>query len=164
MLGRSAWAVLLLSLGGAGGLHAQTHPPPASELTLTVELAAAGARYMAGRGAWRLGAGVSAGSRHGLELMGDGAGDVRLVAAAYPVVSRSLGTGMRLLMSPLGAALISGNDFLGVYPSAQAGVEIVRGRLRLGSVARVVRIAGTEGSGDYLVTWSPLRLGVALSW
>jgi len=34
----------------------------------------------------------------------------------------------------------------------------------VGSWVRVVRIAGGNGTGNYRVVWTPIRLGYAIRW
>lgn len=130
------------------------------ELLLTVEPVAGGVQYLHFLGGrWHLGAVVSGGPVYGAWL--SDRSDIRDVAAAFPVVAVDLSPALRLAVSPVGAAAVIGNDFGTVYPAAQTALEVVAGRLRLGSVIRVIRVAGGGGTGDYRVRWIPIRVGLA---
>ncbi|MDX2122636.1 MAG: hypothetical protein SF070_16455 [Gemmatimonadota bacterium] len=59
--------------------------------------------------------------------------------------------------------LAIGDDVGSVYPSAQGGLERVRGRLRRGTALRGVRIATGNGGGSSRVQWVPLRRGCTLN-
>jgi hypothetical protein len=83
-------------------------------------------------------------------------------ATAYATFGYRTG-GFQLLVSPIGAALAVGNDFVAVYPSGQAGIELARRRFRFGSFVRIIRIpeAGDE-EPTYWTEWLPVRLGYTL--
>jgi GNAT superfamily N-acetyltransferase len=159
-------ALLLLSLGAAG-LGAQATPAPASrpnELTLTAEPVAAGIQFLRGAGSVRLGIGLTAGPVYGVVIRRGEFGRLREWATAYPVLALRVSPGLTVALSPIGAALLGGDDFGAVYPSAQGGLVLGSGAIRVGSWVRVVRIAGGEGTGNYRVVWTPIRLGYALRW
>jgi GNAT superfamily N-acetyltransferase len=159
-------ALLLLSLG-ATGLTAQATAVPASrpnELTVTAEPLAAGIQYLRAAGSFRLGLGVTAGPMYGVVLGGPEFGRLREWVTAYPVAGLRVSPSLTVALSPIGAALLSGDDFGAVYPSAQGGLELGSGSIRAGSWVRVVRIAGGDGTGSYRVVWTPIRLGYAMRW
>jgi len=159
-------ALLLLSLG-ATGLSAQASAVPASrpdELTVTAEPLAAGIQYLRAAGSFRLGIGVTAGPVYGVVLGGPEFGRLREWATAYPVVGLRVSPSLTVALSPIGAALLGGDDFGAVYPSAQGGLVLGSGSIRVGSWVRVVRIAGGDGTGSYRVAWTPIRLGYAMRW
>ncbi|HEY9518745.1 MAG TPA: GNAT family N-acetyltransferase [Gemmatimonadales bacterium] len=163
-------ALLLLALvcrPGATGLGAQATPAPAfpaNELTVTAEPLAGGIQYVHGAGSFRLGIGLTAGPVYGVVLGGPEFGRLREWATAYPVLGLRVSPRFTVALSPIGAALLGGDDFGAVYPSAQAGAELALGAIRVGSWVRVVRIAGGDGTGSYRVVWSPVRLGYAMRW
>lgn len=159
-------ALLVLSLG-ATGLTAQGTAVPASrpsELTVTAEPVAAGIQYLRGSGSFRVGIGLTAGPVYGVVLGGPEFGRLREWATAYPVVELRVSPSLAVALSPIGAALLGGDDFGAVYPSAQGGVLMGLGSIRVGSWVRVVRIAGGDGTGSYRVVWTPIRLGYAMRW
>jgi GNAT superfamily N-acetyltransferase len=163
-------ALLLLALicrPGATGLGAQTAALPVfrpNEVTVTAEPLAGGVQYLRGTGVVRLGAGLTAGPVYGVVLGGPEFGRLREWATAYPVLGLRVSPGLTVAVSPIGAALLGGDDFGAVYPSAQAGAELAVGAIRVGSWLRVVRIAGGDGTGSYRAVWSPVRLGYAMRW
>ncbi|HET9515960.1 MAG TPA: hypothetical protein VFO95_18650, partial [Gemmatimonadales bacterium] len=163
-------ALLLLALvlgPGAGGLVAQEAAAPASrpnEVTVTAEPLAGGIQYLHGFGSFRLGLGLTAGPAYGVVLRRGEFGRLREWATAYPVLGVRVAPNLEAALSPIGAALLGGDDFGAVYPSAQGGVVLGLGSVRVGSWIRVVRIAGGEGTGIYRVVWTPVRLGYAMRW
>ena len=167
-----ARALVLLSfacLAGASGLGAQAPPGESravrpNEVTVTAEPVAAGIQYLRSEGSFRLGIGVTAGPAYGVVLRRGGFGQLREWATAYPVLGLRVSPNLEFLLSPIGAALLGGDDFGAVYPSAQGGVVLGMGSVRAGSWVRVVRIAGGSGTGIYRLVWTPIRLGYALRW
>ena len=159
-------ALLLLSLG-ATGLAAQATAVPGprpNELTVTAEPLAAGVQYLRTAGSVQLGIGLVAGPAYGVVLRRGDFGRLREWATAYPVLGVRVSPGVRVALSPIGAALLGGDDFGAVYPSAQGGVVLGSGAIRAGSWVRVVRIAGGGGTGIYRGVWTPIRLGYAMRW
>lgn len=157
-------ALLFLSLG-ATGLGAQEPAVSASrpnEVTITAEPLAAGMQYLRGSGSVRLGIGLTAGPVYGVVIRRGEFGRLREWVTAYPVLGFRVSPGLTAALSPIGAALLGGDDFAAVYPSAQAGLVLGSGSIRAGSWIRVVRIAGGEGTGIYRVVWTPIRLGYVL--
>jgi len=162
---RAAVAAILLVLAApsATTLSAQERDRP-HEITLAAEAVAGSARYLRT---------VATGIDLGIELgigpayavhLGGPKNEVREWAGAYPVLRLRPSETIALLVSPIGIGAIIGDDFGTVYPSGQAGVEVLLGRLRLASLVRTVRIAGGNGTGQYRTTWVPLRAGLAFPW
>lgn len=133
------------------------------EVALFAEPAAGGMQYLhyLGQG-WRGGVTVTAGPTYGVRVSKELNSDIRNWGSAYATIGFRTRHGIEANVSPIGAAAIVGDDFGTVYPSAQAHLGLVRDRLRIGSVLRVIRIAGGNGSGTYWTQWVPLRIGVAL--
>jgi hypothetical protein len=111
-----------------------------------------------------VGLGLTAGPLYGVVLRRGEFGRLREWATAYPVLGFGVAPNLEVALSPIGAALLGGDDFGAVYPSAQAGLVWGSGPLRLSSWVRVVRIAGGSGTGIYRVVWTPIRLGYAMRW
>lgn len=153
--------LLLAALLPAGSLIAQA--PRANEVTLFAESFAGGVQYLRHLGGpWRLGVQVAAGPTEGVAVSDEPGDDARTWATGYLTLGFRSPGGLELLLSPIGAAAISGSDFATAYPSGQAQLGLATGRWRIGSVLRVVRIAGGYGSGTYWTEWVPLRVGIAL--
>ena len=165
-------ALLLLALvlgPGARGLGAQAPPGESravrpNEVTVAAEPLAGGIQYLHGFGSFRLGLALTAGPAYGVVLRRGEFGRLREWATAYPVLGVRVGPNLEVALSPIGAALLGGDDFGAVYPSAQGGVVLGLGSIRVGSWIRVVRVAGGEGTGIYRVVWTPVRLGYAMRW
>jgi hypothetical protein len=139
--------------------------PGRNRIVVFVEPLAAGAQYTRGiGGGWSTGAAVVAGPLRAVTIAQGGSGQFREWLGAYALLRYGPDQGIQAAVSPVGAALIVGDDFAAVYPSAQAGLEFARGRLNAGSWVRLIRIAGGGGSGLYRVRWSPVQLGYAFSW
>lgn len=134
-----------------------------NEVTLFAEPAAGGAQYLyyLGQG-WRGGVTVTAGPTYGVRVSKELSGDIRNWGSAYATIGFRTRGGIEANISPIGVAAIIGNDFGTVYPSGQGYLGVARGRLRAGSVLRVIRIAGGNGSGEYWTQWVPLRVGIVL--
>ena len=111
--------------------------------------------------AWSVGIDVSVGKHLGVDVTDEGAG-IDTYATGYVAVRWTPDANWQAVISPIGFAGIVGNDFGTVYPSARVGLSIFWSRLGVGSELRVVRIAGGNGSGDYWVQWSPVRLALRL--
>ena len=159
--GTAAHLFLLAAFLPAGSLAAQA--PSANEVTLFAESFAGGVQYLRHLGGpWRLGVQVGAGPTEGVTVSEEPGDNARTWATGYPTVGFRSPGGVELLLSPIGVAVISGSDFATVYPSGQLQLGLASGRFRVGSVLRVVRIAGGYGSGTYWTQWVPLRLGIAL--
>ena len=156
--GPAAGFLLLLMLKSTAVFAQQTR---SSEISLFVEPLAVGSQLLLGR-SFAVGAAVSGGPMTGIDLSDTELRDTDALAAAQLVVA--LGSPrVRLLLSPIGAALLNGGDFSAVYPSGQVGLDIARGRWRFGTHLRVIRIAGTNNTADYWAAWLPLRIGYTLS-
>ena len=142
-------------------LHAQA-PRPANEITIHAEPIAAGIRYTRALGSRvAIGPALIVGPFHGATISKDGFGELREWATAYLGAVVALTPSFRVTLQPVGAALATGDDFGAVYPSAQGGVEVVAGKMRIGSDIRILRIAGGNGSGLYWTQWVPIRVGIA---
>ncbi len=144
-------------------LRAQAPAPVRNEVTLFGESLAGGVQYLRylGQG-WRAGVTAVVGPTYGVRVSKDISDDIRNWGSAYATIGFRTRHGIEADLSPIGVAAIIGNDFGTVYPSGQAYLGIVRGKLRAGSVLRVIRIAGGNGSGDYWTQWVPLRIGLTL--
>lgn len=168
-MARALMALVFAGLPGAAGLGAQATASAApaarpNEVTVTAEPVAAGIQYLHASGSFRLGIGVTAGPAYGVVLRRGEFGRLREWATAYPVLGFGVAPNLEVALSPIGAALLGGDDFGAVYPSAQGGVVLGLGTIRVGSWVRVVRIAGGNGTGIYRVVWTPIRLGYAMRW
>lgn len=152
---------VLALLAGAPPATSPARTLDRDEGTLAVEPVALSIRYLhAPSQRWQVGATFSVGPFEGVTLHKGDSGKLREWATLYPVVALRPRPEFALLLSPIGAALAIGDDFSSVYPSAQAGLELAHGRLRVGSDLRVIRVAGGDGSGDYWTQWIPLRVGI----
>lgn len=137
--------------------------PGRSELTVLAEPWAGGVQYLYHfGGAVRAGAVLTAGPFGGVTIARGTSGRLREWATAYPVLSLRTTSGFEVELSPIGAALAIGDDFGAIYPSGQALVGLARGRLQLGSIVRVIRIAGGHGTGIGWWQWIPVRIGFTL--
>lgn len=164
---RALTLLTLACLPGAAGLGAQeaiSRTARPNEMTVTAEPLAAGIQYLHAWGSFRLGIGVTAGPAYGVVVRRGEFGRLREWATAYPVLGFRVSRNLEMALSPIGAALLGGDDFGAVYPSAQGGVVLGLDPIRVGSWVRVVRIAGGNGTGNYRVVWTPIRLGYALRW
>ena len=132
-------------------------------VTLVAEPIAAGVEVLGRVGsATRLGLTLTAGPSETANL-GEYLGrDYRTVLNGYVTLGLRLAPTVEALVSPIGAAVVTGDDFAAVYPSAQGVLAVAAGPVRLGSGIRVVRIAAGSGRGDYWWQWIPLRIGVPL--
>lgn len=136
--------------------------PPRHEWTVSAEPWAAGVQYLYQLGGpVRAGLAVTAGPFGGVTLARGTTGELREWATAYLAVGLRSTAGVEAILNPIGLAVVVGNDFGTVYPSAQGQLGIARRRLRLGSIVRVIRIAGGHGTGLYRWQWIPLRIGYA---
>ena len=158
-----ALAALTITLS-AGPLSAQAgreNRPGRNEITISAEPFAGGLRYLRGEPTgFRFGAGLTIGPLQGVTLADADTGNLDEWATLHAVVGFGAAGGIRATLGP-GVALAIGDDFGALYPSGQADVEWAHGRLRLGTIVRVMRIAGSYGTGDYWVRWIPVRLGIA---
>lgn len=128
----------------------------AEPLAAGLEVAWAGTRV-------RAGVALMAGPQFGVDVA-DADADVRSWANAQLMLGYRPAHTFELYLSPIGAALVIGDDFAAVYPSAQAGVEFGAGRIRFGSLFRVIRIAGGNGTGTYWTQWIPLRVAYSIGY
>lgn len=132
-------------------------------VTVVVEPIAAGVEILGRVGATtRLGLTATAGPSETVNVGADLARDYRTVVNGYATIGVRLGAGVEALLSPIGVAVVTGDDFAAAYPSAQAALAVAAGRIRVGTALRVVRIAGGNGTGDDWWQWVPLRIGVPL--
>lgn len=152
---------------GAAALSLELVPAPPvaaqSGVTISLEAAALGARWLHPvGGGWAAGVEAALGPRFGVRLAGDELDGARTWASASLTFASSSAGGVRGRVSPIGAALVVGNDYAALYPAAEAGAETEYGRLRAGSGVRVLRVAGANGTGEWRAWWVPLRLGYTL--
>jgi hypothetical protein len=154
--------VAALVLGLPGASWAQDGSDRTNEVAVTVEPIAAGVQYLHSFGSRvQFGAVLTLGPVYGVWFSPSG---IRDWGAAYPVFAVRVSPALRVLLSPIGGAISLGNDFGTVYPSAQGGLELTTGPVRVGSLVRVIRVAGGHGSGTYLTRWIPVRAAFAFRW
>jgi hypothetical protein len=154
--------VAALVLGLPAASRAQDGPERLNELAVTVEPIAGGAQYLHSFGSRvQFGAVLTLGPVYGVWFSPS---EIRDWGAAYPVLAVRVSPALRVLLSPIGGAISLGNDFGTVYPSAQGGLEVTTGPIRIGSLVRVIRIAGGNGSGTYRTRWIPIRASYAFGW
>lgn len=136
--------------------------PGQNEFIITAEPLAAGARYLRGHPeGLRFGAGLTIGPIQGLTIQDADTGELDEWAGLHVLLGLRPVRGIRFLFGP-GGALAVGDDFGALYPSGMAIMETAIGRFRLGTAVRAMRIAGSNGSGNYWIRWVPVRLGLAL--
>lgn len=156
--------LLLFAAGTAVGAQSPTGTTGSpNEVSLFAESFAGGVQYLrrAG-GALRVGLQLAAGPSEGVLLSEESSEELRSWATGYLAIGYRASNGFEAVVSPIGVAVVSGGDFAAAYPSGQLLLGVATGRLRLGSVLRVVRIAGANGGGDYRTEWIPLRVGITL--
>jgi len=150
----------LLPSAGFGQARERPVVQARHEVAILLESVAGGIQYLrTGTGRLVLGASLTAGPQFGLTISDADVDDIRAWASAHATLGLGSSEGLRFLLSPIGASVIVGNDFGAVYPSGEAGIELARGRLRLGTLMRMIRIAGANGTGNYWTRWVPLRVG-----
>jgi hypothetical protein len=156
--------LLLCAAGTAAGAQSPTGTKGSpNEVTLFAESFAGGVQYLrVVGGPWRLGVQLAAGPSEGVLLSEEGFEELRSWATGYLAIGYRAANGFEAVVSPIGVAVLSGSDFAAAYPSGQLLLGLGTGRLRIGSVLRVVRIAGGNGSGDYRTEWIPIRVGITL--
>ncbi len=110
-------------------------------------------------GAWSVGGDVSVG-KHAVVNVTDAGAGIDTYATGYLGLRWTPDAAWQLALSPLGAAVVVGNDFGTAYPSARLGISRFWRRVGIGTEVRLVRIAGGGGSGDYWVQWVPVRVAV----
>lgn len=158
---RTTLRLVLLSCTAV--LAAPTFATGQGPVTLVAEPIAAGVEVLGRVGAaTRLGITATAGPSETVNLEESWSRDYRTVLNGYATLGLRVTPSIEALISPIGVAVVTGDDFAAAYPSAQAALAVAAGRLRLGSGIRVVRIAGGSGTGDYWWQWIPLRIGVPL--
>ena len=137
---------------------------PVGAVVLHIEPFALGVRCALSGGAhWGIGPQLIVGPVQGVTVGSrQDSGDLKVWASAYLSVTGAIGSRLKLVVAPLGAAAVVGNDFAVIYPAGQLGIDYRVDRLLVGSDLRVTRIAGSNGSGDYWVQWIPLRVGITL--
>lgn len=110
---------------------------------------------------WSVGVDLSAGKHLGLDLP-EVDDELDLVGAGYAVITWRPDSRWQASLGPIGLAGVVGNDFAAVYPSGRLGLGHFWGRLGVGTEFRLVRIAGSNGTGEYWLHWSPVRVSVRL--
>jgi hypothetical protein len=149
----------LLSLPSARASGQMDARSVSNEIVLTLEPVAVGAGYARAVGERAsVGLVIGAGPLYTVSVSDDGAEDVREWATGHAIAGYRSAGGIEVLAGP-GATILIGNDFGAIYPSALAGFGYRRGRVRLATVLRTVRIAGGNGTGIYRMRWTPLQLG-----
>lgn len=149
--------MLLAAIPGDG--HSQT--PPTS-VELHAEAVAAGAAFTwIASSAWSFGVDVSVGKHIGVDVA-EVSEDLETLVSGYVAVRWTPDTAWQVMLSPIGFAGAAGNDFGTVYPSARLGISHFFSRLGAGTELRVVRLAGGNGTGEYWIEWSPLRVSIRL--
>ena len=111
--------------------------------------------------AWSVGGEVSVGKHLSVAVTDAGAG-LDTYATGYLALRWTPDAAWQVVLSPIGFAVVVGNDFGTAYPSARLGMSRFLGHWGIGTEVRVVRIAGGGGSGDYWIQWAPVRLAVRL--
>ncbi len=150
-------SLLLAATAGAG----LSQTPPTS-VELHAEAVAGGAAFTwVASSAWSFGMDVSAGKHIGVDVA-EVSEDLETLLSGYVAVRWTPDTAWQVMLSPIGFAGVIGNDFGTVYPSARLGISRFFSRLGAGTELRVVRIAGGNGTGDYWIEWSPLRISIRL--
>ena len=112
---------------------------------------------------WAAGLALSAGRHLGVTLNTSGFRGLDTWATSYLLLGVRVAPRFGFLVNPIGLALVAGNDFAVVYPSAGMGIQFLARRWRFSSDLRVIRIAGPNGTGEYWVQWRPFRLSLALT-
>jgi hypothetical protein len=131
-----------------------------NEIAITAEPIAGGLRYLRGDPSGvRFGAGLTVGPLQGVTIAEAETGDLDEWATLH--VLAGFGRGRLRATAGPGVALAIGDDFGALYPSGRLSLEWAAGRLRLGTVVKVLRIAGAYGRGDYWLRWIPVRVGIA---
>lgn len=162
---RVAAAAVLLTLSIPSPSAAQSLSPSRNEIAIHIEPIAAGIRYAGAIGPRvSIGPSLTAGPFHGITLGDDDGAELREAGTAYLAIVLAPAERLRVVLQPIGAAVVTGDDFGAAYPSAQGGVEWRWGRFVAGTDLRVIRVAGPNGSGDYRLHWIPLRIGRAWAW
>lgn len=153
-----SFAALLMLAGAPVCLSAQS---PATgtrgETTLTAEALAVGVRYSLRTDKLGVGAELVAGPQFAVAL-NDDHDDSRNWAGAYATLQLRVAGGVHVLASPIGVALVRGNDYTAAYPSAQFGIDYGKSRLSVGTLARVVRVPLANSEVQYRASWVPLRV------
>jgi hypothetical protein len=141
-----------------------TAPAPGQRpVTIVAEPIAVGVEVLGRVGsATRVGLTATAGPSETVNLGAARFRDYRTVVNGYATIGIRLAPPVEALISPIGVAVVTGDDFAAAYPSAQAALAVAAGPVRIGSGIRVVRVAGGSGGGDYWWQWIPIRIGVPL--
>jgi hypothetical protein len=154
---RRVCAALLVGMLGAAPAAAQR------SVTLVAEPIAVGVEVLGRIGATtRVGLTATGGPSETVNLGEALSRDYRTVVNGYVTIGLRVAPKVEALVSPIGVAVVTGDDFAAACPSAQAAFAVAAGRLRFGSGLRVVRIAGGNGTGDYWWQWIPVRIGIPL--
>jgi hypothetical protein len=133
----------------------------AQKVTVTAEPVAVGLQLLTKGSSWRMGVSMTAGPLVGVEFNDADVSDAKNAATTFAaIVYRA--SRVQLVINPIGAALVVGNDFSAVYPTGQLGLDALLGRWTLGTAVRTIRIAGPNGGADYWTHWIPLRVGFTL--
>ena len=150
----TTYAIALLAFMCAARASAQ-------EVTVTAEPFAVGVQLASKGSPWRIGASMTAGPLVGVEFNDTDVTDAKNAATAFAAIIYRPSK-LQIVVNPIGAALIVGNDFSSVYPAAQLGADAVLGRWTVGTAVRTIRIAGPNGGADYWTHWIPVRVGLVL--
>ena len=110
---------------------------------------------------WSVGIDLSLGNHFGVNLL-EVDDEVDLIGAGYGVVTWRPDNRVQVSLGPIGLATVLGNDFAAIYPSARLGLGYFPGKFGVGTELRLVRIAGGNGTGNYWLHWSPVRVSLRL--
>ena len=154
-------AILLVCLAGAGQAQAPTFPLRWEGVAWMEAIGAGGRAIFTVHPSVALGAGLNVGHFEGIDLRTGVADELHVIGAIHLTGVVRIAGPVRLVVSPIGTSLVTGDDFGSLYPSGEAGLEFARGRLRASSAVRVVRIPTGDSGAEYWVQWVPIRLGIA---
>ena len=154
-------AMLLGCLAGSAQAQASTFPIRWEGVAWVEAIGAGGRAIFAVHPSLALGAGLNVGRFEGIDLRTGVADQLHVIGAIHLTGVARIAGPVRLVVSPIGTSLVTGDDFGALYPSAEAGLEFARARLRASSAVRVVRIPTGDAGAEYWVQWVPLRVGIA---
>jgi hypothetical protein len=137
-------------------------PGSAQTLSVTAEPVAVGLRYLPVGAAVRAGVDLTAGPQFALNVNDAVTRGARSWAGAYATVQFRSTAGVHVNVSPIGVALVIGDDYAAAYPGAQLGFEYGRSRFSVGTLVRVIRVPTADSNATYWTRWVPLRLGYSL--
>jgi hypothetical protein len=134
-----------------------------SRVSVNAEPVAIGLDYGNRSAGWGLAVEALGGPQYGVDLHGTAESSARRWASTFASLRYRSAGGFGVILSPLGASLMIGNDYSAVYPSAQLGVDYGKGRLGVGTFARVFRIPTADSNAEYWAQWVPVRISYSLT-